>query len=199
MIPQDNFSVLVFCGSGSSVQPAHRELASDLGASLAKQKINIVYGGGNLGVMGVLANSAMSQGGHVVGVLPKLLNKPSIVSNNISELVITEDFHERKRIMFESSDMVVALPGGIGTLEELSEVITLKQLGMFDKSIVLANIGGFWNPLLSMIDHMRSEGYIHKGHDFELEVANGIEEIWAIVSRQKANFTSRRAELLSEL
>jgi len=160
-------SVCVYCGSSPGNDPAYLQAGKTLGRSLGEAGLRLVYGGGTKGIMGAVAQGAMAAGGQVTGIIPRfLMNKEATETalGKLDELVVTEDMHERKHRMFEESDAFVTLPGGIGTLEEVIEIMTWAQLGQHTKPIVLANINGFWNPLSTLLDHMREAGFIHTGH-----------------------------------
>lgn len=138
-----------------------------LGRSLAQAGLRLVYGGGTKGIMGAVADGALRAGGKVTGIIPRfLLNREATEAalGRLDDIIVTENMHERKHKMFEASDAFVALPGGIGTVEEIVEVMTWAQLGHHRKPIVFANIEGFWDPMLALMDHMRAEGFIHTGH-----------------------------------
>ena len=160
-------SICVYCGSSPGRDPIYKQSGRMLGKSIAENGLELVYGGGTKGIMGAVADGVMSAGGKVTGIIPKfLMNKEATehALGQLSELVVTEDMHERKHKMFERSDAFVTLPGGIGTVEEIVEIMTWAQLGRHRKPIVYANINGFWNPMLALIDHMRAEGFVHTGH-----------------------------------
>ena len=160
-------SVCVYCGSSPGNDPAYLEAGKTLGRSLGEAGLRLVYGGGTKGIMGAVAQGTMEAGGKVTGIIPRfLMNKEATEKalGQLDELVVTEDMHERKHRMFEESDAFVTLPGGIGTLEEVIEIMTWAQLGQHTKPIVLANINGFWDPLSTLLDHMRDAGFIHTAH-----------------------------------
>lgn len=157
-------SVCVYCGSSPGRGDVYMKAGHVLGRSIAEAGLRLVYGGGTRGIMGAVAESAMRAGGKVTGIIPRFLvnreaTEPALVK--LDELVITENMHQRKHMMFEKSDAFVALPGGIGTVEEIVEIMTWAQLGHHRKPIVFANIEGFWDPMLKLIDHMRAEGFVH--------------------------------------
>jgi uncharacterized protein (TIGR00730 family) len=156
-------SVCVFCGSGSGRNPVFAAAARTLGKQLAEAGISLVYGGGSLGLMGEVAKSVLKHKGYVTGIIPSFLSEKEQMLRAVNELIITEDMHQRKRLMFERSDAFVALPGGIGTLEELVEQLTWAQLGRHTKPIVIANISGYWDSLCTLLDHMRAETFIRAG------------------------------------
>lgn len=163
-------NICVYCGSGSGRNPAYAEAARTLGLALANQGIGLVYGGGNVGLMGVVASTARDNGGHVTGIIPSFLSEREGLIPDIDDLIIVNDMHERKMMMFERADAFVALPGGVGTLEELVEQMTWSQLGQHQKPVVLANIDGFWSPFLALLTHMREETFIREGLEVSFEV-----------------------------
>jgi uncharacterized protein (TIGR00730 family) len=170
-------SVCVYCGSSPGVDPAFITAAEGFGRILAREGVGLVYGGGSNGLMGALARSAHEHGGRVIGVIPEFLKARELAFRGSDELIVTPDMHERKRIMFERADAFVALPGGIGTLEELIEQLTWAQLGRHKKPILFADINGFWRPLIELLDHMKRTGFIHSDLFFEYLVATKIEDI----------------------
>jgi len=160
-------SVCVYCGSSPGLDPVYMQAGRTLGLSMAAAGLRLVYGGGTRGIMGAVAAGTREGGGKVMGIIPRfLINKEATQAglSGLDELVITEDMHERKHRMFEESDAFVALPGGIGTVEEIVEIMTWAQLGRHRKPIVYANVNGFWDPMLSLLDHMRKEGFVHTAH-----------------------------------
>lgn len=173
-------SICVYCGSQPGKDRAHMQAAAILGEAMGAEGIKLIYGGGAKGVMGAVADSVLAAGGTVTGIIPAFLiakEASQQAMTRLSETIVTRDMHERKHAMFEQSDAFVALPGGIGTLEELIEVMTWAQLGQHEKPILLANIGGFWDPLLALIDHMRAEGFIHTGARVRPIVVSQAQEI----------------------
>ncbi len=170
-------SVCVYCGSGPGGDPAFTAAARAFGHILAQHKIRLVYGGGSIGLMGTVANSVLEHGGDVTGVIPEFLRAREKPFDDAQELIVTKDMHDRKRIMFERSDAFVALPGGIGTLEELVEQLTWAQLGRHKKPILIANIGGFWDPLCKLLDHMKELQFIRANLEVNLLVADRVEQI----------------------
>lgn len=172
--------ICVYCGSQPGRNSAYSEAARVLGRAMAADGIGLVYGGGTRGIMGTVADAVMSGGGKVTGVIPEFLMDKEATRHalgQLDELVVTRDMHERKHLMFERSDAFVALPGGIGTLEEIIEIMTWAQLGRHKKPIVLANVGDFWKPLESLIDHMKDQGFIHTAHLVRPLVVNDPAEI----------------------
>jgi uncharacterized protein (TIGR00730 family) len=153
-------AICVYCGSSPGTDPAFVETARDFGKILAHSGIRLVYGGGSIGLMGALASSVIDHGGAATGIIPEFLTAKERPRRLAQEQIITRDMHERKSTMFDRADAFVALPGGIGTLEELVEQMTWAQLGRHKKPILIANINGFWDPLLSLLAHMRMLGLV---------------------------------------
>jgi len=170
-------TVCVYCGSGPGTNPRFVEAAEGLGKIFAENNIRLVYGGGSVGLMGAIAKSVLAHGGAVTGIIPDFLRARELALNSVQEMVVTPDMHERKRLMFERSDAFVALPGGVGTLEELVEMMTWQQLGRHAKPILLANIEGFWEPLLALLAHMRSAEFIRHNLDVDVLKAERVEDI----------------------
>lgn len=170
-------TVCVYCGSGPGTDPRFTEAAVALGKTLAENGVRLVYGGGSLGLMGSVATSVLDHGGTVTGIIPDFLKLRENALKRVQEMIVTPDMHERKRLMFEHSDAFVALPGGIGTLEELVEQLTWQQLGRHSKPILIANIANFWEPLLGLLTHMRSTQFIRPTLAIEILKAERVEDI----------------------
>jgi hypothetical protein len=170
-------TVCVYCGSGSGSNPRFVEAAIGLGKVFAENNIRLVYGGGSIGLMGAVAKSVLDHGGSVTGIIPDFLVKKERMLDRPQELIITPDMHERKRLMFERSDAFVALPGGVGTLEELVEQLTWQQLGRHSKPVLLANIDNFWEPLLVLLTHMRATEFIRPTLNIDVLKAERVEDI----------------------
>ncbi len=170
-------TVCVYCGSGPGTNPRFMESAKALGKALAEGGIRLVYGGGSVGMMGAVATSVLDHGGMVTGIIPGFLTAKENALKRVQEMIVTPDMHERKRLMFEHSDAFVALPGGIGTLEELVEQLTWQQLGRHSKPVLLANIDGFWEPLLALLAHMRATHFIRPTLSIDILKAERVEDI----------------------
>jgi uncharacterized protein (TIGR00730 family) len=164
--------VAVYCGSRDGGDPAFARAAEDMGAALAARGIGVVYGGATVGLMGRVADAALAAGGEVVGVLPQALEARELAHQGLSELHVVGSMHERKALMADLADGFIALPGGLGTLDELFEVMTWAQLGIHAKPIGLLNIAGFFDPLLAMVDQFVAQGFV----DAELRVALAVDE-----------------------
>ncbi|KQP41716.1 TIGR00730 family Rossman fold protein [Methylobacterium sp. Leaf106] len=191
MAPVKN--VCVYCGSGFGGDPVFAEAAAALGRSLAEAGLGLVYGGGNVGLMGTVAQAVLDAGGHVTGIIPDFLKSRERMLDAIQETIVVGDMHTRKRLMFERSDAFVALPGGIGTLEELVEQLTWAQLGQHKKPILLLSIADFWTPLLTLLDHMRDQGFIREGLELNYLVAKDAAEVIGLL-RTESTETSPEAE-----
>jgi len=170
-------TVCVYCGSGPGTNPRFVEAAIAFGKTLAENGIRLVYGGGSVGLMGAVAQSVLDHGGTVTGIIPEFLTNRENALKRVQELIVTPDMHERKRLMFEHSDAFVALPGGVGTLEELVEQLTWQQLGRHSKPILLANIDDFWEPLLALLAHMRETEFIRPNLQVDILKAERVEDI----------------------
>ena len=170
-------SICVYCASGPGTNPAFMEAAKKFGRILAENNIRLVYGGGSVGLMGELAESVLDHGGSVTGVIPDFLVNREHMLLRVQERVVTPDMHGRKRVMFERADAFVALPGGVGTLEELVEQLTWAQLGRHKKPIMILNISGFWDPLCVLLEQMEKLEFIRTNLPINLLVADRVEEI----------------------
>ncbi|HKO70949.1 MAG TPA: TIGR00730 family Rossman fold protein [Bradyrhizobium sp.] len=192
-------TICVYCGSGPGTNPRFVEAAKAFGRSLAENGIRLVYGGGSIGLMGAVATSALDHGGSVTGIIPDFLTARENALTRVQEMVVTPDMHERKRLMFERSDAFVALPGGIGTLEELVEQLTWKQLGRHTKPVLLANIDGFWEPLLALLAHMRATEFIRPSLSVDILKAERVEDILPRLRAAASRAPEGTGELAPEL
>jgi uncharacterized protein (TIGR00730 family) len=177
-------NVCVYCGSSPGNNPRFVEAATDFGRILAENKINLVYGGGSFGLMGALATSVLDHGGTVTGIIPEALVARERALKRVQEMVVTRDMHERKRLMFERSDAFVALPGGIGTLEELVEQLTWAQLAHHKKPIVLCSIDSFWTPLLVALTRMAAAGFVYNSGILDDVVSTDVAGILPLIRRK---------------
>jgi uncharacterized protein (TIGR00730 family) len=192
-------TVCVYCGSGPGTNPRFMESAKALGKALAEGGIRLVYGGGSVGMMGAVATSVLDHGGMVTGIIPGFLTAKENALKRVQEMIVTPDMHERKRLMFEHSDAFVALPGGIGTLEELVEQLTWQQLGRHSKPVLLANIDGFWEPLLVLLAHMRATQFIRPTLSIDILKAERVEDILPRLQAAAANVPDGSAAMPSEI
>jgi len=176
----------VYCGSGPGRNPAYMQAADELGRLLAEAGIGLVYGGGGMGLMGQVAKGVLSAGGHVTGIIPEFLVSKERMLDGVSELIVTRTMHERKTLMFEKATGFVALPGGIGTLEELAEITTWAQLGQHAKPLIVCNIENYWDPLLVLFEHMHAESFIRDGMEVLIDVAKTAADVVPIYQHRRS-------------
>ena len=179
-------SICVYCGSGPGAKPLYEEAARALGRAMAQAEIRLIYGGGAVGLMGTLARAVLEAGGSVTGIIPQFLVSREGLTGDLTEVIVTDDMHERKMPMFERADAFVALPGGIGTLEELVEQLTWAQLGQHRKPVLIANIASFWDALVALLDQMREEGFIRPELEISYIIAEAAEEIVPLLQQAAA-------------
>jgi len=172
-------SLCIFCGSQTGSDPVYAAAARDLGQAMAAQGVTLVFGGGRVGLMGVAADTVLAGGGQVVGVIPGFLKDKELAHGGATEMIVVPDMHTRKRVMFERSDAFCILPGGVGTMDEMFEIITWRQLHLHNKPIVVLNVAGYWDPLVELLDRMIGEGFAHRGHEALVTVVERIEDVLA--------------------
>lgn len=189
-------SLCVYCGSRDRVDPAHRQAATALGRLCGEQGIRVVFGGGRIGLMGLCADAALAAGGEVVGIIPHHLNDVEVGHQGITELHLVDSMHARKQLMFEMSDAFAVLPGGIGTMDEAFEIITWRQLKLHDKPIVVLDNAGYWQPFLTLIDHIIASGFAPPGIRELFRVVQRVEDILPTL---RAARTPIRADLPERL
>jgi len=187
--------ICVYCGSGPGIDPAFVESARAFGTLLAKNAIGLVFGGGSVGMMGTIAKSVREHGGEVTGIIPEFLVAREHAMRGADNLIVTRDMHERKRKMFEMADAFVAMPGGVGTLEEVVEQMTWVQLGRHRKPILLANVKRFWDPICALIDHMKALEFIRGDLNFDLLVADKVEDILPMLKHAAAAVPAEEKEM----
>ena len=180
-------NICVYCGAGLGAGPVYAEAARTLGRAMAAEGIGLVYGGASVGLMGEIARAVLQGGGHVIGIRPPNLPLNEIPLENIQELIEVRSLHERKMLMFERADAFVALPGGVGTLEELVEQITWVQLGHHSKPVVLANLENYWQPLLGLFEQMRALSFISPTLEIRYSVADRVEDIIPLIRAKSVN------------
>jgi uncharacterized protein (TIGR00730 family) len=176
----------VYCGSSPGTSPAYMQAARDLGSAMAKAGVGLVYGGGSLGLMGETARAVIAGGGHVTGIIPEFLVAKERMQEGVHELIVTRTMHERKMAMFERSTGFVALPGGIGTLEELAEILTWSQLKQHARPVIVCNVAGFWDGLLALLQHMRTSGFIRPDIAVTFDVASGADDVLPAYEARRA-------------
>ena len=170
IILMSKFSVTVFCGSSPGVDPAYAQSARELGVGLAGQGMNLVFGGGNVGLMGVVAGAALGAGAHVTGIIPDFLRQREVEFAGLSELIVTDSMHTRKRRLFALADAFVVMPGGLGTYDETIEILTWKQLARHDKPIILCDVLGWAQPFIAMVDDTVARGFARESAKALFEV-----------------------------
>ncbi len=168
-------NIAVFCGARMGTNPIYAQVAQDLGRIIAQRGMGVVYGGGHVGLMGVVADAALKAGGQVIGVIPDFMMDMEVAHQHLTELIVVRDMHERKMRMHERSQAVIALPGGFGTMDEVFELLTWRQLGLHDKPIGLLNVDGFYSPLLEQAARMENDGFLHG--DRRILAATTVEEM----------------------
>jgi len=179
----NKFSACVFCGSSNGSNKIYSRAAEELGTLLANNNVDIVYGGGNTGLMGTLANSALAVGGNVTGVIPNFLQESEVGHPNLTKLIITDNMHDRKRLMYERADIFISLPGGTGTFDETIETMTWVQLNIFNKEIILVDVGAYWEPFLTLVKHGIKEGFINKKNESLLTLVKSSQQAIDVINR----------------
>ncbi len=180
-------SVCVYCGSSTTSDPSYDAPTELLGQSLAKAGITLIYGGGNPGLMGKVANSCMEAGGKVIGIIPDAILKLEARHDNVTELHVVPNMHVRKQMMAEKSDAFIVMPGGLGTLDETFEILTWKYLGIHNKPVIIANIDGYWNPMLELIRNMADKRFVREEHLKTFVVADNVPHIMDILDQQECS------------
>lgn len=198
IVPSAIQGVCVYCGSGKGLNPAYAIAARKLGKALADNNLRLVYGGGSLGLMGEVARATLGGGGKVTGIIPDFLGAREMMLKDVDELIVVESMHVRKQLMFDRADAFVALPGGIGTLEELVEQLTWSQLGRHAKPIVVANIEGFWDPFLKLLEHMKGDTFIRPGLDVRFNVVDRIEDVVPAILASASTKAPEREGVIAE-
>jgi uncharacterized protein (TIGR00730 family) len=183
----------VYCGSSDAVDARYRQAANELGGRLAAAGIELVYGGGRVGLMGLLANAALSAGGTVIGIIPRRLLDAEVAHIGVSELIVADSMHDRKRLMAEKADAFAVLPGGIGTLDEFFEIVSWRQLSLHDKPILLVDIGDYWAPLRALLDHIVVNGFARPQTRGFVHVVPSVSALMAALSKEPA--VSRKTEI----
>jgi uncharacterized protein (TIGR00730 family) len=186
--------ICVYCGSGLGNSPAYTAAARQFGEILAHNGIRLIYGCGSTGLMGTIARAVHDNGGEVTGIIPEFLRAQERLFREADEVIVTADMHERKWLMFEHADAFVALPGGIGTVEELVEQLTWAQLGRHKKPILLANVAGYWDPLITVFEHLRTTGFLPNGRQLAYLVADTVETILPTLNAAVAQLDQRELE-----
>jgi uncharacterized protein (TIGR00730 family) len=192
--PSRRPTICVYCGSNTGKNEAYVAAARALGRHMAEAGVGLVYGGGGLGLMGEIAKTVLANNGHVTGIIPEFLSKKERMLRAADELIVVKDMHHRKQLMFDRSDAFVAMPGGIGTLEELVEQLTWAQLGRHNKPIVLLNVEGFWAPFLSLLQHMHREQFIRPDMDVRFITVDRAEQVLPAIQAAKRGVPDGKAD-----
>ncbi len=179
-------SVCVYCGSSARVDQAHKDTAREVGSALARHGIKVVYGGGRVGLMGILADSVLEAGGKVVGIIPEYIRSREIQHTGLTEMHVVDSMHTRKRMMVDRADAFLVLPGGFGTMDEAFEVLTWRQLGLHDRNIVIYNKGGFWDPLLALIGHLIDSGFAPANNRSFYSVVSDLDGLFSALAAEPA-------------
>jgi uncharacterized protein (TIGR00730 family) len=189
-------AVCVFCGSSGRVAERHRAAATRFGRILGENGIQLVFGGGRVGLMGLCADGALAAGGAVVGIIPRLLHEVEVAHQRLTELHIVETMHQPKKLMFDRSDAFVVLPGGVGTLDETFEIITWRQLRLHDKPIIVVDEGGFWAPFVAMVDHIVDTGFAGERTRQLFQVVASVDDVLPALAQSPAPTRPDRPEKL---
>ena len=189
-------SLCVYCGSSKGTDENHRDAAARFGTLLGEGGIRVVFGGGQVGLMGILADAAIAAGGDVLGVIPKHLDDIEIGHPNVTELRVVDNMHVRKELMFRESDAFAILPGGLGTMDETFELLTCRQLGLHDKPIVIVNEGEYWTPLLRLFDHISANGFARDGLGNLFTVVESVEAVLPAIAAAPDPTIATRIERL---
>lgn len=179
-------SVCVYCGSSDDAKPRFKQLARDVSLALARRGLRIVYGGGHVGLMGIVADTALQAGAEVIGIIPEHIKAQEVQHTGLTELHVVPDMHTRKRMMVERSDAFVVLPGGLGTLDETFEILTWKKLNLHNKPVIIFNANGYWDHLLALIDQMVAEGFEKPGSLASFKVVTSVEDMFEALESETA-------------
>ena len=189
-------SVCVYCGSSNNVADEIKQVATLVGKTLAQKGITTVYGGGHVGLMGMTADAALQAGGEVIGIIPDHLQRAEVQHRGLTELLITDSMHTRKRLMVDRSDAFLILPGGLGTLDEMFEILTWRQLELHDKPVIMINWLGYWDKIIAAIDHAIEVGFVRPHHRKNLTIVDSVEAAMAALESADAPaFDVRRDDI----
>ena len=175
-------SVTVFCGSKPGKNPAYEQQAIQLGNLLAKHQVTLIYGGGNKGIMGAVANGCLKNGGKVIGIIPKLLLEWEAQHEGLTELIVTENMHQRKLLLYNKGEAAIVLPGGLGTMDELFEMLVWNNLSIHDKKVIIYNFEGYYDALIALLNKMETEDFMYERAQYQFEVCNTLEELIQVLS-----------------
>lgn len=189
-------SLCVYCGSSTGSDPTHRAAAARLGRLMAEHGVRLVFGGGRVGLMGVLADAVLAAGGHVTGIIPGHIEEREVGHQQVTELLIVDNMHERKHKMFELADAFAVLPGGLGTLDETFEIITWRQLGLHDKPVMLIDSAGYWKPLEDLLEHVIAGGFANGSARQLYQFIDSVDEIFDAIAKTPPPATPSQDELI---
>lgn len=189
-------SVCVYCGSSNDVDETYKVAAEALGRSLAQNNMRVVFGGGNVGLMGIVASSALAEGGEVYGIIPSHIAEKENAHTTLTKLDVVETMHERKQMMVDNSDAFVILPGGLGTMDEFFEIITWWQLGLHNKPIIIANIDGYWQLLIDLVEHLIAKSFARQSDRDHMKVAQTVEDVLGLLVGQKREDGQTKSNLI---
>lgn len=175
-------SVTVFCGSKPGKNPAYVQQALQLGHLLAQHQVTLIYGGGNKGIMGAVANGCLEKGGKVIGIIPKVLIEWEAQHNGLTELIVTENMHERKLLLYDKGDAAIVLPGGLGTMDEFFEMLVWNNLSIHDKKVIIYNFEGYYDALIMMLDKMETEDFMYERAQYQFEVCTSLDQLIELIS-----------------
>jgi len=178
-------SLCVYCGSSTRVDERYKSAAARLGALIAARGLQLVYGGGRVGLMGIVADAALGAGGKVVGIIPEHIQALEVEHTGLTELHVVDSMHTRKRMMFDRSDAFIVLPGGLGTLDEAFEMLTWRQLRLHEKPVVFVDLDGYWRPFLRLVDHMIGQGFCRPEHRDLFQVVETVDEVFGALATPK--------------
>ena len=179
-------AICVYCGSSGRVDDRYKNLARRIGQAIGERGMQLVYGGGRVGLMGLAADATLAAGGQVIGIIPGHIQELEVEHTGLTELHVVDSMHTRKRMMFDRSDAFVILPGGLGTLDETFEILTWRQLGLHDKPIVIVNDGDYWQPMLDMLDHMIASGFARPEHLEMFRVVDSVDAVFEALAMAPA-------------
>ncbi len=171
-------AICVYCGSSNRVDERHKDSARRIGREIGERGLQLVYGGGRVGLMGIAADATLAAGGEVIGIIPGHIQELEVEHTGLTELHVVDSMHTRKRLMFDRSDAFVVLPGGLGTLDETFEIITWKQLGLHDKPVIIVDADGYWRPMLDMLEHMIGAGFARPEHRGLFRVVEDVDAVF---------------------
>jgi uncharacterized protein (TIGR00730 family) len=183
-------SVCVYCGSSNKVDERYKDIARTVGTALAQQRYRVIYGGGHVGLMGLMADAALQAGGEVIGIIPEHIRAKEVQHMGLTELHVVDSMHVRKQLMEARSDAFIILPGGFGTLDECFEILTWRQLGLHAKPVIIYNEHGFWTPLLALIDHLLASGFAPPNNRQFFQVANNVAELLGLLAANPTTVAS---------